>query len=83
MVSRKRSRGDDQGGGEPLVVGQQLRHRDSGRAGEILDVASQFTHPKAQPVYSYLVKWDDGHVEAISEGAIHATREVEVARDDA
>ena len=83
MVSRKKSRGDDTGGEEPLVVGQQLRHRDSGRAGEILDVASQFTHPNAEPVYSYLVRWDDGHVEAIAEGAIHATREVRVERDDA
>ncbi|MDH3628853.1 MAG: hypothetical protein OEV00_09870 [Acidobacteriota bacterium] len=82
MGSRKRGSRDNEGG-DPLVVGQRLRHRGSDRVGEIQDVASQFTHPKAKPVYSYLVRWDDGNVEAISEGAFTVTRDVELVEDDA
>jgi hypothetical protein len=35
-----------------------------------LDYACQYAHPKADPVYSYLIKWDDGQVQALSEAAV-------------
>ena len=35
----------------------------------ILDFACQYAHPKAQPVYSYLIRWQDGQVSAVTEAA--------------
>jgi len=36
----------------------------------VLDFACQYAHPKAEPVYSYLIRWDDGQVNALSEAAL-------------
>ena len=56
----------------PLPVyrtGQRIHDTRSEREGEIVDVARQFAHPKADPVHNYLVRWDDGIVEAFNERA--------------
>ena len=55
---------------DQLASGQKLRDVRLSRQGVVLDSACQYTHPKAQPVYSYLVRWEDGQVQAISEGAL-------------
>jgi hypothetical protein len=55
---------------ERLETGQKIRDVRLSRVGIVLDYARQYSHPKAQPVYSYLVRWEDGQVQAISEGAL-------------
>jgi len=57
-------------GPEPLEEGQKLHDVRDDRYGVVLDAARQYSHPKAAPVYSYLVKWDDGEIQAISEAAL-------------
>jgi len=42
----------------------------------VLEHACQYSHPKADPVYSYLIRWEDGQVSAISEGALSQTVEL-------
>ena len=51
-----------------LEAGQKIRDRDD-NVGVVLDFACQYAHPKAQPVYSYLVRWKDGQIQAITEAA--------------
>ena len=53
-----------------LEVGQKIRDRSDSKIGVVLDSACQYSHPKADPVFSYLVRWDDGQVQAISEAAL-------------
>jgi len=36
----------------------------------ILDFACQYAHPKADPVYNYLIRWEDGQVQAFSSDAL-------------
>ena len=55
---------------EPLEEGQKLHDTQDDRYGVVLDAARQYSHPKAAPVFSYLVKWDDGEIQAISEAAL-------------
>jgi len=55
---------------ERLETGQKIRDVRQSRHGIVLDFACQYSHPKAQPVYSYLIRWEDGQVQAISEGAL-------------
>jgi hypothetical protein len=62
--NRSRSRELDR-----LEVGQRIRDTRWRQEGTVLDVACQYAHPKADPVFSYLVRWEDGQVHAISEGA--------------
>jgi len=49
----------------------------TGRTGEVLDVACQYAHPKADPVYNYLIRWDDGQVQAIADGALYGPHGIE------
>jgi hypothetical protein len=49
--------------------GQRVRDVYSERCGAIVDVARQYAHPNAAPVHNYLVRWDDGQVEALNERA--------------
>lgn len=62
----------------PLEEGTTVRDRRDGRAGTILDSACQYSHPKAAPVYNYLVRWDDGQVQAFNEHALRRGGIVEV-----
>ena len=55
---------------EPLEAGRRIRDTRAERDGVVLDLACQYAHPKADPVYNYLVRWDDGQITAISEMAL-------------
>ena len=48
------------------------------RGGEIVDIARQYSHPNADPVHNYLVRWDDGIVEALNERAFTSSWGLEV-----
>ena len=52
-----------------LAAGQKVRDLHDRSVGVILDYACQYAHPKAQPVYSYLIRWQDGQVRAVTEAA--------------
>ena len=54
-----------------LEPGQQVLDRDSGLTGVILEFACQYAHPKAAPNYNYLVRWEDGQVNAFAEQALY------------
>jgi len=63
------SHSTDEGDWPRFEPGQKVNDVQADRSGEILDVAPQFSHPNAAPVHNYLVRWDDGHVEALNERA--------------
>ena len=73
-MTRDRSNGPRHPRGRaPIPVfdpGQKVHDFHSDRGGQIVDVARQYSHPNAEPVHNYLVRWDDGHVEALSERAL-------------
>ena len=73
-MNRHRSDGPrDSRGHAPIPVydpGQKVNDLPAGRRGQIVDVARQYSHPSADPVHNYLVRWDDGHVEAFNERAL-------------
>ena len=54
---------------EPLSSGQKIRDPQAGSEGVIVEFACQYAHPKAAPVYSYLVRWSDGRTQAYTEAA--------------
>jgi hypothetical protein len=59
--------------GAPMPVfdpGQKVHDLHNDRAGEIVDIARQYANPTADPVHNYLVRWDDGHIEALNERAL-------------
>jgi hypothetical protein len=59
-------------------VGQRIHDLDSEREGEIVDVARKYAHPTADPVHNYLIRWDDGIVEAFHERAMNPSWGLEV-----
>lgn len=63
---------------EKLKVGQGLFDTHGQQNGVVLDIARQYAHPKAAPVFSYLVKWDDGQVLAITDAALDTQRRYEI-----
>lgn len=68
-------------GPEPLEAGQKVRDSSDNNVGEILDFACQYAHPKAAPVYSYLVRWADGQVRAYAESAFFGDDRLELVED--
>lgn len=75
MPRRPKDRPDSEAGhasreDEPLAVGREIRDVKDRKNGVVLDSACQYAHPKARPVYNYLVRWEDGQVQAISESAL-------------
>lgn len=68
-------------GPRPLETGTQLRDGRGDRIGTVLEVACQYAHPKAEPVYNYLVRWDDGQVEAFTEAVLDGSHELEIVED--
>lgn len=61
-----------------LEAGQKVRDVQDKSVGVVLDHACQYAHPKAQPVYSYLIRWQDGQVQAVSEGAFQGDHRLEL-----
>ena len=57
---------------ESLSVGQRVRDLQLKREGAIVDIACQYAHPKADPVYNYLIRWDDGQVQAFGAAAFES-----------
>jgi len=47
------------------------------RVGTIVDLARQYSHPKADPVFNYLIRWDDGQISAFSEDAFRGGAGIE------
>ena len=66
---------------EPLKMCQVIRDLRHGLTGVVVDHACQYSHPKADPVYSYLVRWEDGQVRALSEAALSGGHGYEVVDD--
>jgi hypothetical protein len=66
------------GAHEPLEPGRKVREPRERATGVILDHACQYAHPKAPPVYSYLVRWADGQVVAYSESAFRGDDRLEI-----
>jgi hypothetical protein len=62
----------------PLQNGQRLRDRRADRTGQILDHACQYAHPKAEPVFSYLIRWEDGQIQAFTEAALDGSHGIEL-----
>jgi hypothetical protein len=54
----------------PLEIGQEVRDVREKKVGVIVEFACQYAHPKAQPVYNYLIRWQDGQVQAVAESAL-------------
>ncbi len=65
-------------GMEPLEAGQKVRDSQNDRPGVVLDFACQYAHPKADPVYSYLIRWQDGQVQAVTETAFEGSSGLQV-----
>jgi hypothetical protein len=63
---------------EKLENGQKVRDVHARTEGVILDFACQYAHPKAAPVYSYLIRWKDGQVQAVTESAFSRDGGLEV-----
>ena len=59
-----------------LVAGQKVRDVHGKSTGVVLDFACQYAHPKAKPVYSYLIRWQDGQVNAVTEAAFQGDLEL-------
>ena len=64
------------GGIGELEPGQKVRDRNERNEGVVLEFACQYAHPKAAPVYNYLIRWQDGQVSAVSEAAFDAGLEL-------
>ena len=56
-------------GMKKLEAGQKVRDSQARTEGVVLEFACQYAYPKAAPVYSYLIRWQDGQVQAFTEAA--------------
>jgi hypothetical protein len=64
-----------------ITIGSKIHDNHLNRDGVVLDTARQYAHPQAKPVYNYLVRWQDGQVNAISEGALRRGVGLEVIEE--
>ena len=64
-----------------IQVGSKIRDTHHNKVGVVLDTARQYAHPQAKPVFNYLVRWQDGQVQAISEAAFRREWGVELLED--
>ena len=65
-------------GMERLEAGQKVRDAHNDSTGVVLEYACQYAHPKADPVYSYLIRWQDGQVQAVTETAFDGSSGLQV-----
>ena len=65
-------------GMERLEAGQKVRDAHNDSTGVVLEYACQYAHPKADPVYSYLIRWQDGQVQAVTETAFDGSLGLQV-----
>ncbi|HXV76258.1 MAG TPA: hypothetical protein VD788_08060 [Candidatus Polarisedimenticolaceae bacterium] len=56
-----------------------MRDRRTDRTGTIVEIARQYSHPKADPVFNYLIRWEDGQIQAVSEQAFSRGYDLEPA----
>ena len=56
-------------GSTPLELGTRVRDAFFRKDGIVMDSAKQFAHPQAKPVFQYLVRWEDGMMQAFGESA--------------
>ncbi len=63
---------------EPLAPGRRILDVRFDLEGEIVDHARQYAHPNADPVFVYLVRWDDGQVRSITEHALEGRHDYEL-----
>ena len=71
-VVRRQPAGRKRGGprvSETLEPGQKVRDANRDLVGVVLDRAGRYLHPRADPITVYLIRWDNGLVEALSEAA--------------
>ena len=59
-----------------LAAGQKVRDVREKTEGVVMEFACQYAHPKAKPVYSYLIRWQDGQVNAVTEAAFQGDIEL-------
>ena len=64
---------------EPLEIGQEIIDVRENKSGVITEYACQYAHPKAQPVYNYLIRWQDGQIQAITETALQGDFGLKIA----
>ena len=64
---------------QPLEPGRRVIDSRNQLEGVVLEFACQYAHPKAEPVYSYLIRWADGRVNALSEAAFSGDNGFELA----
>lgn len=63
-------------GMKKLEAGQKVRDIHERTLGVVTDSACQYAHPKAAPVYNYLIRWQDGQVQAVTESAFQGDLEL-------
>jgi len=61
-----------------VAIGREIRDLKEKKTGLVLDYACQYAHPKAAPVYNYLIRWQDGQIQAVSEHALSREYGLEV-----
>lgn len=54
----------------PVEIGSAIRDVRERKTGVVMDYSCQYAHPKAPPVYNYLIRWEDGQIQAVSEYAL-------------
>jgi hypothetical protein len=64
---------------EPLEIGQEIIDVRENKSGVITESACQYAHPTAQPVYNYLIRWQDGQIQAITETALQGDFGLKIA----
>ena len=60
-----------------LEAGQRVRDVQDNSEGVVIEHACQYAHPKAKPVYSYLIRWQNGQVQAVTEAAFQGSNGLE------
>jgi len=61
-----------------LSEGTRIRDLLYQRTGVIQEVARQYAYPQAPPNFVYLVRWDDGQVQALAEAAFQGGHGLEL-----